>query len=221
MQLRLKDHVYWCAPAGRVIFLDAEADRYFGLPAAAEEAFLHLAAGREQQQDQSVLAPLIARGMLVEDQKGEGVRPPHTVELATEDLLREDARTDPIALAEAFFFELSAAWLLRTRPLVELIERAAEILPGAKRNELDLGRTLSRIAAASVALSLVTRATNRCLVRALAVHRACQRRRIAARLVFGVRINPFGAHCWVQHQERVLVGEFEQVRLYTPILALG
>jgi hypothetical protein len=159
--------------------------------------------------------------MLVEDQRGEGVRPPQTVELATEDLLREESRTDPIALAQAFFFELSAAWLLRTRPLAELIERAAEILPEATRNELDLGRTLCRIAAASVALSLVTRATNRCLVRALAVHRACQLRRIAAKFVFGVRANPFGAHCWVQHQGRVVVGEFEQVRLYTPILALG
>jgi hypothetical protein len=35
-----------------------------------------------------------------------------------------------------------------------------------------------------------------------------------------VRTNPFAAHAWVQIDEEVLVGDFEQVRLFTPILAV-
>jgi hypothetical protein len=40
-------------------------------------------------------------------------------------------------------------------------------------------------------------------------------------LVFGVRMNPFRAHCWVQLGGQVLIGDFEQVRLFTPIAAFG
>jgi hypothetical protein len=61
---------------------------------------------------------------------------------------------------------------------------------------------------------------DRCLRRAIAAMMMCRRRGLAAQLVLGVRIDPFGAHAWVQLDERVLVGEFEQVRLFTPILSV-
>jgi len=44
---------------------------------------------------------------------------------------------------------------------------------------------------------------------------------IYPRLVFGVRANPFRAHAWVQLEDKVLIGDYEQVRLFTPIAALG
>lgn len=72
-----------------------------------------------------------------------------------------------------------------------------------------------------MAVSLVLRAADRCLVRALAVHSICRRHAIPAKLVLGVRMNPFGAHSWVQYNRAVLVGDVEQVRLYTPILVVG
>ena len=69
---------------------------------------------------------------------------------------------------------------------------------------------------------LVDERQSRCLVRALAVHRACRKGRVAgSRLVFGVTAHPFAAHCWVQLGNAVLVGGYEQARLFTPILVLG
>jgi hypothetical protein len=43
---------------------------------------------------------------------------------------------------------------------------------------------------------------------------------VAAKLVLGVVAHPFTAHCWVQLGTAVLVGGFEQARLYTPILVV-
>jgi len=36
--------------------------------------------------------------------------------------------------------------------------------------------------------------------------------------VFGVRSNPFMAHCWVQYGRTVLNGTDEEARSYTPIM---
>lgn len=38
--------------------------------------------------------------------------------------------------------------------------------------------------------------------------------------VFGVKTDPFGAHCWVQDGKHVLNDDFERVRIFTPIMAV-
>lgn len=78
----------------------------------------------------------------------------------------------------------------------------------------------SRLAGAFAFSALLLGATDRCLVRGIAATRACRRRGLAAALVFGVRVDPFAAHCWVQLGEEILVGDFDQVRLFTPILTV-
>jgi hypothetical protein len=64
-------------------------------------------------------------------------------------------------------------------------------------------------------------AAGRCLVRAVAAHAACCAAGVRPRLVFGVCVDPFRAHAWIQLEEQVLVGDFEQVRLFTPIAVFG
>jgi hypothetical protein len=80
---------------------------------------------------------------------------------------------------------------------------------------------LHRIAAAFAAAGLVIPAADRCLVRAIALHSLCRRMGIRPRLVFGVRLDPFRAHCWVELDGLVLTQDFEQARLFTAILASG
>ena len=41
-----------------------------------------------------------------------------------------------------------------------------------------------------------------------------------ADLVFGVRLQPFLAHCWVQHKETVLNEPFDKVRPYSHIMVV-
>ena len=54
----------------------------------------------------------------------------------------------------------------------------------------------------------------------LAFHSSCRKRGLETKLVLGVIAHPFTAHCWVQLGTAVLVGGYEQARLYTPILVL-
>lgn len=57
-----------------------------------------------------------------------------------------------------------------------------------------------------------------CLMRSAMLVSFLRRRGLAADWVFGVRLWPFGAHCWVQSGETCLNDDFEQLAAYTPIL---
>ena len=222
MALRLRDNLYWCNCGGQVVFLDVEADRYFALGGIAGQAFLSVAEGSAPADSEALLASLISRGLLVDDADGRGVRPSQTIQAATGDLLWEPHNTAQLTdIVAAFASELRAALLLWRRPMREVLDSLAREPAGTPRSVRNLDELVQRIASASIMVSFVLRATDRCLVRALAVQSRCRRLGIKSKLVFGVRMRPFGAHCWVQFQEYVLVGDFEQVRLYTPILVLG
>lgn len=60
----------------------------------------------------------------------------------------------------------------------------------------------------------------RCLVDSLALYRMALSRSLAPSLVFGVRTNPFAAHCWLQTGACVLTGTAEEARNYQPILVV-
>jgi hypothetical protein len=60
----------------------------------------------------------------------------------------------------------------------------------------------------------------RCLMDALALLDFLGSRQAFPGLVFGVRLNPFGAHCWVQSGDTVLNDRVDHTGLHTPILAV-
>lgn len=123
-------------------------------------------------------------------------------------------------LIEALACEAAAAWALRLKPFDELIEARRRSNRRNSGNNQPSRRSIEQVAGRLAAASLLTRSHDRCLVRALAGHSMCAHRGIAAKLVFGVIAHPFSAHSWVQLGEAVLVGSYEQARLYTPILVV-
>ncbi|HEX8936653.1 MAG TPA: lasso peptide biosynthesis B2 protein [Sphingomicrobium sp.] len=221
MALQLRDNLHWCDCGGRAVFLDVTEDRYFCLPGAANDAFLRLAGGKTQPGDAERLHSLIARGLLIETSLRDPIRRPPRLTPPTRDFLDEamaGARLIPIL--RALGSELRAAWLLRRMPLQRVIVTALNDRPRWQRSRHHLDRSLETIVSASIAASFLMRSHDRCLVRALAVQSACRKSGAKAKLVFGVIGHPFTAHCWVQLGNAVLVGGFEQARLYTPILVI-
>ena len=218
MGFRVRTNVHWCISGGRVIFLDAEADRYFCLSLAANAAFLRLFREGRQPGDGQFLCSLVRRGVLLEDAAPSALTAPTAIPPATADLMnRPGCSSNLLDIARALAAEAGAAWRLRTQSLPAALRSPRRI---RARGRHDVAATLRRIVSAFAALSLFLRSTDRCLVRALAVHSACRRQGIDTRLVLGVRTNPFGAHSWVQLGDSVIFGDFEQVRLYTPIAVL-
>ena len=59
-----------------------------------------------------------------------------------------------------------------------------------------------------------------CLLDSLALLNFLARRGLFARLVMGVKLNPFAAHCWVQHQDIILNDAFDRAGAFTPILVV-
>jgi hypothetical protein len=222
MAFRLRHDLHWCVSGGRVIFLDVDRDLYSCLPLEAGAAFIRLAGGHLEPGDLDRLGFLVARGMLIEDPLAPATLPALRIPAAAGDWVE-----DPAARASAADTLRDAAsqmrWaaLLRVKPLRAIassVGRRARI-PRARPGDAEL--RVRRIVSASAAAALLLGSHDRCLIRALALHSACCRQGIRSRLVFGVRSGPFRAHCWVQLEDRVLVGDFEQVRLFTPIMALG
>lgn len=223
MPFRLRPHLSWCVCGHRVVFLDLAEDRYFCLPMASGEAFIRLAQGVAGDGDLQMLKPLVEMRLVVAAPKGTGIEPACSAEPAARDILDNDfpAEAIPLGLLEMFTAELRAGYALRRRSLLQIVEAQARTdgSPSAVLRNCD--QRLREIATASHRMSLILRATNRCLVRALAVHQICRARGLRPKLLFGVRMDPFGGHAWVQVGDSVVVGDYEQVRLYTPILAVG
>lgn len=221
MSLRLRDHLHWCECAGRIVFLDVTADRYFCLPARAYRAFLALAAGFAAQPDDDRLSMLIDCGLLVDSASPDSFQQPVSIESPARDVIGGVAPwSGGIALLGALRWEWHAAKQLRARPFSDVIDRAGRPVRNPHAPSGNSEEKIRSIAAAADTISFVTRSHDRCLVRALAVHAACRTRGICTRLVIGVIAHPFAAHSWVQIGGTVLVGGYEHARLYTPILVI-
>lgn len=222
MSLELRDKIHWCDCSGRAVFLDRKADRYFCLSHGANDAFLRLASKTPRSGDAKRLDPLVARGMLVERTGGAGIHPPATIEPPAFDVLgSQPPRAALLPLIRTATYEAAAECALRSRGFDELIEARQRSSSSKAMQKPAPHGAIAQIAASSAAISLLSRSHDRCLVRALAVHSMCIKSGVGAKLVFGVIAHPFTAHCWVQHGRAVLVGGYEQARLYTPILVIG
>ena len=219
MAFRLRDNLHWCVCAGVPVFLDLEADRYFCLSPETGAAFLRLASNAAASRDTERLAALIARGLLIADPGASALRQPCRPMPPTAEFLDgEWPPAGPLAVTRALAAEARANFRLRTQGLRKLLEQLGEAPKLARHSDCP-ERDLMRIAAASRSASLIARAADRCLIRAIAVHWRCRQITGRVELIFGVRLHPFGAHCWVQVDGRVIVGGFEKAGLYTPILA--
>lgn len=216
MSLRLRDGVSWCLCAGRAVFLDLERDRFFCLPPERDAAFRGWALEGKPPCG-AALEPLRRSGLLV---PGESDPPePARLREATRDLAAEPgARSRLCDIAAAVLAQHRAAALLRRSTLRAILDA-----PCPAPRPLPPGEAAVRarsLAAAFAASGLVLRTADRCLPRAIAMRRRCHRSSLRPLLAFGVRRDPFAAHCWVQLDDAVLVGDLEQVRLFTPILVV-
>ncbi len=222
MQYRLREGLHWCQCAGRVVFLDLLEDRYSCLSQGATGAFLRLAGGDRRPDESARLRPLILRGMLIEDRSAKALEQPARIPPASGDLVHEPYPPLTVPdLVRAVTAQLCFSLLVKTRPLAKIVQRLERPNRSGGPRDPAACRRIGQIVSAFAAVSEFLPPADRCLVRALALHGLCRRHGIRPSLLFGVRMNPFRAHCWVQLGGKVLIGDFEQVRLFAPIAAFG
>lgn len=222
MGLALRAGISCCDVAGRLMFLDLEADRYFCLGQRAEAGFRAAMAGSQPPgQWEDALRPLMQCGFLVstsDDSRPSPCRGPATPETS---LLDSSQSELPVRLRMAALKDLAATYLALRRRSLSAVLGALALQKSRAPGQPDLGWTRAReVAAAFEWSSRFVRTHDRCLPRSIAVAQRLARLDIVADLVIGVSLYPFAAHSWVQCGSALVNDRLDGVRHFTPILTI-
>ena len=234
----LAPHVYPCVSGQHVVLMDLERDKYVavvpahrlaswvrGWPIGAVETgdSPHNAAAAAD----SLVSQMLAHGMLVTDPHVGKLAVPVATARAARSLVEFDLDTRSRAgAAQLWRFArscLQAKLSLKLRPIQSIVESVRERKTArAARGpqEADPVRLRSLVTAFTRLRPLFYTLRCACLLDSLTLVHYLGAEGIHPEWVFGVKTEPFDAHCWVQHGEVVLNDVPDRVRQYSPILVV-
>ena len=236
-RLAVAPHVRLCAIDEQVILLDLRMNRYVGLGGAALGRLaslvegwplqpLHDAADVGDTAIRALVEPLVARGWLIDD-SGHGsadilpsVRLPQAARTVDEDSDAPTTAAGAMRTLRLLKGAMSASWGLRRRSLLANAQQVAERRLRMQNADDAQGHIVNVVSAYLRLRPLLFTARDRCLHDSLTLVTFLAGERISAHWVIGVRISPFAAHSWVQHDDVVLNDQHERVRAYRPILVV-
>ncbi len=200
---------------GRAVILDARADRYRLVVGRKARALLALARNIPVEDD-AALDALCAEGALV---------PPLDKSIATASSIDPQRSAIEMPQSEGQAVSLASVGRALTAAMARLkIAGLHGALQWAAAIQLAT-RTSPAPCAVALAQSY-DRARGRlpasrvCLRDSLALYASLCRHGVVCNLVLGVRLDPFGAHAWVQSEDVVLSDTLWSVRPMRPILVL-
>jgi hypothetical protein len=225
----LAPDTYFCLSDGAFIFLDARADRYFAFVGAQARLFSEIVTTNRTSQ-LSAQAGQLANHLVG---KGLLLSPPATGRpvLACTTPLPNASRFEHACLlagsADAaewspMLIALVRSWTLkRLHSLRGTISGARHWKFGVLAGQAKTLDEVTGLTAQFLALAPFLFTTkDACLFRSLFLMRFLAEHQIAATWTFGVRLAPFGAHCWIEYDGAVLNDHLEHVAGFTPILAI-
>lgn len=219
--LGLRNGVTFCRIGLRTVFLDIERDRYFGLSAPCDAAFARLIDGDPIENEyrlQMIEAGVLAAGLESPLQPC-AIRPVHSAVAAP--------RADDLAGCGPYAASLidvvpalvsRARWARRVkrRTLAQNLTSLRTLREALVLSPAPFGR-LQRIELAHRRAALIWSTSGRCLPTAMAIFADLSHGGIQSKLVFGVQLGPFAAHCWVEAEGRPVGDDPENVEHFTPI----
>jgi hypothetical protein len=215
--LAIQPHVGFALVEERPIFLDVRRDRYFGLDRDSEQGFLaaHRSSGALDLEDE-LASRLLATGLFAS-----GVRPrplePAQFQPPERGLSGGPSRLRPAEIATAWLLIARARRQLRRQKLERLIDRRrTQRRPSRYRTPDEIEALCARFRRARALVPIEPT----CLQDSLALRDWLHARQASAPIVFGVKLDPFAAHCWVQSGNTVLNDAPDKVREFTPILVV-
>lgn len=209
--------LYHCPVDGRTVLFDLAGDRYFLVPEPLQPQFDSWLA------DDSALPPAFIRPLLVNDATASGAntgQPELAAPIPRADRTLERGPTPPafVRIFSNWRWQRMASQVrgeLATLGLATVIERVR-----CEKQALAMPCDPTPIARRLRADQRYRMISGDCLVQSLTLMRALHRVHSTATLVFGVTLDPFRAHSWVQHEHCVLNDEVDTVASYRPILTL-
>jgi hypothetical protein len=238
---RFKPHAFACRVRDQVIVLDLRKDSYFGLDPEQAAILGKLVEGwpvpakhgadSQCPPASEALQTMLDDGLLTSNP--DDGKPTVTVDLPTPTRALIDGYGDalsalPLTHAPKFLLAvLKARWLLRRVPLESIANRVVtrrRRYTASDRQSatgpFDVSRARSLVQAFQTLRPILFTSGNECLFDSLALIEFLAAHRIFPQWVFGVAIDPFCAHCWLQDGHIVVNDTPEYVCDYTPIMAL-
>lgn len=224
----LPSHVHFCQRGDACVFLDLRQDDYTlvnGSAAAALRALSTQTNDAQPTRDFSEeLSELLKGGLLITQSHNGKVVAPTRIELAVEHLVdRETLRDQPVSVGHIMTFfaacttaRASLRWKKIEATVMSVANRKAR---HASDRPLDLARA-QQLTAAFLKLRGFFPGNYLCLFDSLALLNFLASYGVYPTWVFGVRLEPFAAHCWVQYRHYALNEEVEEAANYTPIMAI-
>lgn len=221
MHLRLRDGLHFCICAGRVVFLDVHTDRYFALSGNADLAFRAWVAGEVTVEGpDEYLNCLIRTGLLMPEAGETKVGRGPALERAIEEFQPQPVGRAWLASVQALLLRYRTGRNIRCQSLEAMLWNVRERKEALTALTDHAVKEMSLACKAFGSSRWAFRTRDQCLPDSIAFHRLCLDRGVPASLVIGVSVNPFAAHCWVQHGDVVINDRVEHIRQFTPILEI-
>lgn len=224
--LFLPNNVYFCYRGDAVVFLDLERDDYTFVGAEGAAALRGLSS-----LDSSLMTPaqrgalneLLEGGLLTTDRDAGRAVAPTIAALATQPLLDDEAAASARASAghvyNFFLASTLAAARLRWGHLHQTIARVQRRKASHASRPLNIHRSRELVAIFRRLRSLFPR-RYLCLYDSLALIEFLARYDIHPSWIFGVRLEPWSAHCWVQEAGYAFNEDIEEAAGYTPVMVI-
>lgn len=223
----LPPHVHFCFRGDAAVFLDVKQDDYTLMAAPLSAALRALAAneGRAASCDSGeALKDLLDGGLLTRDRSaGRTVAPTRIAPAGKLLLPTETMPTARMSARHAWRFLVASIradaelrWCRLERTITRVQRRKAR---QSSTQRFDLERARDLVAIFARLRSFFPR-NYLCLYDSLALVEFLARHGIFPNWVFGVQLEPWGAHCWVQEAELLFNEEVEVAAGYTPVMAI-
>jgi len=234
----LASHVYPCVSGQHVILMDLERDKYVAVMPAQRlarwvrgwpvgEAPVTDPSGGADGSADALVSQLLAHGMLVTDPHLGKPAVPVTTPRPQRSLVEFDLdarpKTNAVQLWRFGGSCLQAQLSLKLRPIQSIVEviRARKVRRGAGGPpDADPVRLRALVTSFARLRPLFYTLRSACLLDSLTLLHFLGTEDIHPDWVFGVKTDPFDAHCWVQHGEVLLNDIPDRVRQYSPILVV-
>lgn len=207
MSVELAKGVSYCVKGDQLIFLDICKDRYIGADARCLSA----------QRSEADLELLSQRGLVIgSGALGTSIQPVN-IEIPIETLAIERGSLLSPTSALAALWQMTANLTQKRRGLAYSIRKLQHLKRQHRACSGALGIQQLHLIAAFLSVSPFFDQSRNCLSRSLALAGALARQSFDARVIIGVKFNPFSAHAWVQAGTIALNDSIERIRHFHPI----
>lgn len=234
--LWLADHVRICRSDCGTVLLDLRKGKYFALSAHDSDALGTVVKNwptdtmgsesptfTDDGHAPKLVADLSSAGLLAFTPSRTAVSPARTASSASLVAVGEDVSVNVrVRAAHVRAFTSACVWALAILKLktFESLVRDLSDRKNANSAAVDEGRLIELVSVFRLLRPFAFTAHDRCLFHALALTRFLSYHKLFVTWTIGVRVNPWGAHSWVQHENLILDATPEKVVEFTPILTV-